>query len=286
MAGVALLQLLVIRDGRAPLMVADDHGVRVRHGRTWSGLRWQDIANVEVTSPSSWLRDGQIVVHPRVVSVEESLLAQAAFDEYGSEDHDAAGGAAVAEHSTEAYVVPLARTTRVEFDGLSGDLVADLDALASGRVPVLVLTKIEPEKAPKEKAEKAPKPEKAPKAEKAPKEKAEKAPKPEKAPKEKAEKAPKPEKAPRRRPPEAAKPRRPEKLPSLLNLPGLLNLPRPEKLPEPAEAERSGRRASPAAGPRCSASAAHRRRPPPKQLRASRPRRSGRRARAGTRPRG
>ena len=81
MAGVALLQLLVIRDGRAPLMVADDHGVRVRHGRTWSGLRWQDIANVEVTSPSSWLRDGQIVVHPRAVSVEESLLAQAAFDE-------------------------------------------------------------------------------------------------------------------------------------------------------------------------------------------------------------
>src|SRR6187551_619026 len=134
MAGVALLQLLVIRDGRAPLMVADDHGVRVRHGRTWSGLRWQDIADVEVTAPSSWLRDGQIVVHPRVVSVEESLRAQAAFEEFGSEDQDAAG-AAVIENSTEAYVVPLARTTRVAFDGLSGDLVADLDALASGRVP-------------------------------------------------------------------------------------------------------------------------------------------------------
>ena len=173
MAVVALLQLLVIRDGRAPLMVADDHGVRVRHGRTWSGLRWQDIANVEVTSPRSWLRDGQIVVHPRVVSVEDSLRAQAAFEEYGSEDQDP-GGAAVVENSTEAYVVPLARTTRLEFDGLSGDLVSDLDALASGRVPVLVLTKIESEKAPKEKAEKAPKPEKARRRRRA-------APKPEKA---------------------------------------------------------------------------------------------------------
>ena len=58
MAGVALLQLLVVRDGRAPLMVADEHGVRVRHGETWSGLRWQDIENVEVTSPTSWLRSG------------------------------------------------------------------------------------------------------------------------------------------------------------------------------------------------------------------------------------
>jgi cytoskeleton protein RodZ len=231
MAAVALLQLLVIRDGRAPLMVADDHGVRVRHGRTWSGLRWQDIADVEVTSPTSWLRDGRIVVHPRMVSAEEPLLAQAAYDEYEGEFHGTAPGEmSVAEHSTEAYVVRLARTTRVEFEGLSGDLVADLDALSSGRVPVLVLTKIEPEKAPKEKAEKAPKPEKAPRPEKAPKEKAEKAPK--------AERAPKPQKTPKEKAPKAEKP---EKLTSPLNLPGLFNLPRPEKSPELAEAERSER---------------------------------------------
>ena len=187
MAGVALLQLLVVRDGRAPLMVADEHGVRVRHGETWSGLRWQDIENIEVTSPTSWLRDGQVVVHPRVVSAEEALLASlaAADEQEGPDDESATDETPQAERSTEAYVVPLARTTRVEFDGLSGDLVAALDALASGRVPVLVLTKLEPEKAPKEKAEKA---EKAPKPEKAPKEKVERAPKPEKAPK--AEKLP------------------------------------------------------------------------------------------------
>ena len=64
---VGVVQLLVVRDGRAPLMVADEHGVRVRRGVTWTGLRWQDIENVEVTSPRSWLRDGRIVVHPRAV---------------------------------------------------------------------------------------------------------------------------------------------------------------------------------------------------------------------------
>ena len=42
------------------------------------------------------------------------------------------------------FTVPLAATTRIEYDGLTGDLVADLDALASGRTPVLVLTRIEP----------------------------------------------------------------------------------------------------------------------------------------------
>ena len=144
-AAVALLQLLVVRDGRAPLMVADEHGVRVRHGETWSGLRWQDIENVEVTSPTlvAARRPGRRT--PRVVSAEEALLLRPTRRARG--DDESPGGAAAESLTTEAYVVPLARTTRVEFDGLSGDLVADLDALASGRVPVLVLTRIEPEKA-------------------------------------------------------------------------------------------------------------------------------------------
>ena len=73
-AAVGVLQLLVVRDGRAPLMLADEHGVRVRHGETWSGLRWQDIAHVDVQSPGSWLRDGRIVVVPRPVAAPESTL--------------------------------------------------------------------------------------------------------------------------------------------------------------------------------------------------------------------
>jgi cytoskeleton protein RodZ len=146
-AGVGLLQLLVVADGRAPLMVADDQGVRVRRGETWSGLRWQDIEHVEVQSPASWLRDGHIVVHPRVVSREEELLRETQANEDGAHEP--------VPSRTEAYVVPLAHTTKLEFDGLTGDLVSDLDALASGRVPVLVLTRIEPESP--EKTPKAPK---------------------------------------------------------------------------------------------------------------------------------
>jgi cytoskeleton protein RodZ len=158
-ASVALVQLLVVRDGRAPLMVADEHGVRVRHGETWSGLRWQDIEHVEVQSPGSWMRDGQIVVHPRVLTAEETRVRDAAedasdsgVDEAVGEDGHGSVTTATRAAAGEAYVVPLARTTRVDFDGLTGDLIADLDALARGRVPVLVLTRIEqelPEQAPR-----------------------------------------------------------------------------------------------------------------------------------------
>ena len=105
LAAVAVVQLLVVRDSRAPLMLADAHGVRVRRGETWTGLQWQDIAHVEVQSPASWLRDGKIVVHPR----EQDDTAEPPV-------------------SPETFTVPLAATTRLEYDGLTGDLVADLDA--------------------------------------------------------------------------------------------------------------------------------------------------------------
>ncbi len=111
MAGVALLQLLVVRDGRAPLMVADEHGVRVRHGETWSGLRWQDIENVEVTSPTSWLRDGQVVVHPRVVSAEEALLAQAAFDEAAFDEQEGPDDESATDEDAGRPSAPRRRTS-------------------------------------------------------------------------------------------------------------------------------------------------------------------------------
>jgi hypothetical protein len=149
-ATVSVVQLVVVRDGRAPLMVADEQGVRVRRGVTWSGLRWQDIEDVEVTSPRSWLRDGRIVVHPRLVDV----LEEPAEDDESGESP-----------GTETFSVPLGLTTRLDVEGLTGDLVADLDALASGRVPVLVVTRLEPEKA--ERPEKPAKPEKPTRAEKA-----------------------------------------------------------------------------------------------------------------------
>jgi hypothetical protein len=139
---VGVVQLLVVRDGRAPLMVADEQGVRVRRGVTWTGLRWQDIENVEVTAPRSWLRDGRIVVHPRAVQ--------------GPLEEPTEGEEAGPALTTGDFVVPLGLTTRLVFDGLTGDLVTDLDALASGRVPVLVLTKAVPAARADEQADEEP----------------------------------------------------------------------------------------------------------------------------------
>ena len=50
--GVVLLaiagyQLWTAWDARTPLLVADDHGVRVRLGRVWQGIPWHDLDEVE-----------------------------------------------------------------------------------------------------------------------------------------------------------------------------------------------------------------------------------------------
>ena len=116
------MQLLVVRDSRAPLFLADDQGVRVRDGETWSGLRWSDIDHIGVTSSSSWLRDGEIVVHPREGWARRRRGAVASL--------------------TALTSSPLGVTTRLRYDGLTGDLVSDLDALASGRSPVVVVTRL------------------------------------------------------------------------------------------------------------------------------------------------
>ena len=143
-AAIGLLQLLVVRDSRSPLMVADELGVRVRRGETWSGLRWQDIEHVEVASPGSWLQDGRIVVHPRAVPAH--------LDPFDEVEGDVA--TLTEAPSRETFEVALGTTTRLDFEGLTGDLVSDLDALASGQTPVLVLSRLAVE--PAEKTERAP----------------------------------------------------------------------------------------------------------------------------------
>ena len=67
--GVVLLaitgfQLWTAWDARTPLLVADDHGVRVRMGRVWQGIRWQDLDEVEHLPRRSWWRDGRLVLLP------------------------------------------------------------------------------------------------------------------------------------------------------------------------------------------------------------------------------
>ena len=38
---VALAYLAVLVDARTPLLVADEQGVRLRLGRSWTGLTWE-----------------------------------------------------------------------------------------------------------------------------------------------------------------------------------------------------------------------------------------------------
>lgn len=122
-AGIGVTQLLVVRDSRAPLMVADDRGVRVRHGETWSGLRWEDIDRVEIEPRASWWHDGQMVLIPFPAAEGEDLPVAA-----------------------DRFVVPLTLTTAASTDDLAGDL----DLLADGRTPVLLVERAEDQAAPVE----------------------------------------------------------------------------------------------------------------------------------------
>ena len=127
MALVAVAHLAALVDARTPLLVADEHGVRLRLGRSWTGLTWASLRRVELTARSG-LRDGRIVVVPR--SPERVL------DEAGAGARRAARRARLV-HGAE-FAVPLSLASRVSG---SGSRRADLDAafrsLAAGRTDIV-----------------------------------------------------------------------------------------------------------------------------------------------------
>ncbi|WP_370288293.1 helix-turn-helix domain-containing protein [Nocardioides sp.] len=57
--GVHLASLV---DSRAPLLVADDHGVRLRSGARWRGIAWPEIDCLEHLPRRGLLRDGHLLV--------------------------------------------------------------------------------------------------------------------------------------------------------------------------------------------------------------------------------
>ncbi len=123
--GVA--HLLSFVDARVPLLVADRQGIRLRLGRTWQGLPWGAIREVQHRPRRGWLRDGRLaVVVGNPARVTEELdrrgRVQAALARrlYGS-----------------PFALPLALTTRVR--GTHGDLTAALEVLADGAAPVVEL---------------------------------------------------------------------------------------------------------------------------------------------------
>lgn len=104
---IAAAHLQSLVDARVPLLVVDQHGVRLRSGRTWHGLPWRDIEHVEHEPRHGLFRDGRVTLVPL--------------------DEDA-----------DQPSVRLSLATRVV--GADGDLTAALERLAGepGRVVELV----------------------------------------------------------------------------------------------------------------------------------------------------
>ena len=64
---VGIANLAALLDARTPLLVADDLGVRLRLGRTWVGLPWGGLHEVEHQERRGWWRDGLLVVRTHYV---------------------------------------------------------------------------------------------------------------------------------------------------------------------------------------------------------------------------
>src|SRR5690606_20344514 len=64
MAVVAAGWLVAFIDARTPLLVADEHGVRIRLGQAWQGLPWEALDAVRHRPRAAWWRDGALVLDP------------------------------------------------------------------------------------------------------------------------------------------------------------------------------------------------------------------------------
>jgi cytoskeleton protein RodZ len=103
MIGLAAAYVSAVLDARAPLLVVDRQGVRVREGSIWSGVAWPEVEVVEHLPRRGLLRDGWILV--------------------ARTDDD------------DDLTVPLSLSTRVV--GLEGDLSEVLDDLSGGTTEVV-----------------------------------------------------------------------------------------------------------------------------------------------------
>jgi hypothetical protein len=122
---VGIANLAALLDARTPLLVADDLGVRLRLGRSWVGLPWAGLQEVEHRARRGWWRDGLLTVRTHYV---QRVL----------EDLDP-GGRRIARFNRRMHawplVVPLGLSTRVV--GAEPDLTTALRELAAGRAPVV-----------------------------------------------------------------------------------------------------------------------------------------------------
>ncbi len=61
-AALGVVHLLSLLDARTPLLVADEHGVRVRRGKEWEGVTWRQVDRVEHRPRRGVLRDGSLLL--------------------------------------------------------------------------------------------------------------------------------------------------------------------------------------------------------------------------------
>lgn len=62
LAVIAYAHLVAAVDGRTPLFVADDQGVRLRSGQTWVGFRWSEMGDIKVVPRRGLLSDARVKV--------------------------------------------------------------------------------------------------------------------------------------------------------------------------------------------------------------------------------
>lgn len=127
---VALGHVPALTSARTPVLVADDHGIRLRVGTTWRGVPWSAMRQVVVEDAASVLREGRLVIVP--LDRSELLRRVGPLAEAHLRWNTTWYGAPLA--------VPLGMTTHVD----SADLAADLVELAAGRVPVVHHTRRSP----------------------------------------------------------------------------------------------------------------------------------------------
>lgn len=124
---LAVVWLRAFLDARTPLLVADQMGVRLRLGRTWQGLPWSAVRQVEHQPRRGWLRDGRLSVVP---FNEDRVLGQL--------DRRAARHVTWARRWYGApLALPIGLGTKVSTGGQ--DLVASLQALAASH-PATTIT--------------------------------------------------------------------------------------------------------------------------------------------------
>jgi cytoskeleton protein RodZ len=125
LVALTAVHLASLRDARTPLLVADEHGVRIRVGRAWRGMPWSALEEVEHLPRRGVLRDGRLVLFPRDLDAE-----LAALDRRGRR----LAGLTARLHGAP-LAVPLGLTTSLA--GAEGDLTGALVGLAGNRCDIV-----------------------------------------------------------------------------------------------------------------------------------------------------